>query len=164
MVIGRSVLGRKIECYNARPSRGPVAPVRSLADTLVDHGRRVRALAARCRLSQARGSDQGTDQGSNRRGGACPVRDREAVISEGDHHELILGRPAYPGRPRLGGYSLGDQVANTMKLAANDVQTLVIPGCAHWVAEETPEETLTALTAFLAPYRDGTTAARSTSN
>jgi len=35
------------------------------------------------------------------------------------------------------------------------VQTLVIPGCAHWVPEETPEETLTALTAFLAPYRDG---------
>jgi pimeloyl-ACP methyl ester carboxylesterase len=49
--------------------------------------------------------------------------------------------------------SLGDQVAATMKLAADDVQTLVIPGCAHWVAEETPEETLAALTAFLAPYR-----------
>jgi pimeloyl-ACP methyl ester carboxylesterase len=52
-----------------------------------------------------------------------------------------------------GQYSLGDQVANTMKLAADDVQTLVIPGCAHWVPEETPEETLDALTAFLAPYR-----------
>jgi pimeloyl-ACP methyl ester carboxylesterase len=53
-----------------------------------------------------------------------------------------------------GAHSLGDQVAATMKLAAGDVQALVIPGCAHWVAEETPEETLTALTAFLAPYRD----------
>ena len=53
-----------------------------------------------------------------------------------------------------GGHSLGTQVADTMKLAADDVQTLVIPGCAHWSAEETPEETLTALTAFLAPYRD----------
>jgi pimeloyl-ACP methyl ester carboxylesterase len=52
-----------------------------------------------------------------------------------------------------GAYSLGDQVAGTMKLAADDVQTLVIPGCAHWVAEETPDETLAALTAFLAPYR-----------
>ena len=41
-----------------------------------------------------------------------------------------------------------------MKLAADDVQALVIPGCAHHPAEETPEETLTALTAFLAPYRD----------
>ena len=39
-----------------------------------------------------------------------------------------------------GQYSLGDQVAATMKLAADDVQTLVIPGCAHWVAEETPKK------------------------
>jgi pimeloyl-ACP methyl ester carboxylesterase len=52
-----------------------------------------------------------------------------------------------------GQHSLGEQVADTMKLAADDVQTLVIPGCAHWVAEETPEETLAALTGFLAPYR-----------
>ena len=58
-----------------------------------------------------------------------------------------------------GAHSLGDQVAATMKLAADDVQTLVVPGCAHWVAEETPEEALAALTAFLAPYRDGTAAA-----
>jgi pimeloyl-ACP methyl ester carboxylesterase len=53
-----------------------------------------------------------------------------------------------------GQYSLGDQVANTMKLAADDVQTLVVPGCAHWVPEEAPEEMLAALTTFLAPYRD----------
>ena len=52
-----------------------------------------------------------------------------------------------------GQYSLGEQIADTMKLAADDVQTLVVPGCAHWVAEETPDETLAALTAFLAPYR-----------
>jgi pimeloyl-ACP methyl ester carboxylesterase len=52
-----------------------------------------------------------------------------------------------------GAHSLGEQVADTMKLAASDVQALVIPGCAHWVAEETPQETLAALTTFLAPYR-----------
>jgi pimeloyl-ACP methyl ester carboxylesterase len=57
-----------------------------------------------------------------------------------------------------GAHSLGDQVAAAMKLAADDVQTLAIPGCAHWVAEETPEATLAALTAFLAPYRDSTAA------
>ena len=51
-----------------------------------------------------------------------------------------------------GGHSLGEQVGATMRLAADDVQTVVIPGCAHWVAEETPEETLAALTSFLAPY------------
>jgi pimeloyl-ACP methyl ester carboxylesterase len=59
-----------------------------------------------------------------------------------------------------GAHSLGDQVAGTMKLAADDVQTLVIPGCAHWVAEETPEETLAALTTFLAPYPGEKAAAR----
>jgi pimeloyl-ACP methyl ester carboxylesterase len=52
-----------------------------------------------------------------------------------------------------GQYSLGEQVADTMKLAADDVQPLVVPGCAHWVPEETPDETVAALTAFLAPYR-----------
>ena len=46
-----------------------------------------------------------------------------------------------------------------MKLAPDDLQTLVIPGCGHRVAEETAEETLAALTAFLAPYRDGPAAA-----
>jgi len=34
------------------------------------------------------------------------------------------------------------------------VQTLVIPGCGHWVAEQAPDQLLAALTAFLAPYRD----------
>jgi pimeloyl-ACP methyl ester carboxylesterase len=54
-----------------------------------------------------------------------------------------------------GAHSLGEQVGATMKLAADDVQTLVIPGCAHWVAEEAPDETLAALTEFLAPYQKG---------
>jgi pimeloyl-ACP methyl ester carboxylesterase len=58
-----------------------------------------------------------------------------------------------------GAHSLAEQVADTMKLAADDVQTLVIPGCGHHPAEETPEETLAALTAFLAPYRDEQAAA-----
>jgi pimeloyl-ACP methyl ester carboxylesterase len=34
-----------------------------------------------------------------------------------------------------------------MKLAADDVQTLVIPGCGHHPPEEAPEETLTAFLA-----------------
>jgi pimeloyl-ACP methyl ester carboxylesterase len=49
--------------------------------------------------------------------------------------------------------SLGGQVADTMKLAADDVQTLVVRGCGHHPPEEAPEETLAALTAFLTPYR-----------
>jgi pimeloyl-ACP methyl ester carboxylesterase len=54
-----------------------------------------------------------------------------------------------------GAHSLGEAVGNTMKLAADNVQSLVIPGCGHHPAEEAAEETLAALTAFLAPYRDG---------
>ena len=47
-----------------------------------------------------------------------------------------------------------------MKLVADDVQALVIPGTGHWVAEQAPEELLAALTGFLAPYRDGASAGR----
>lgn len=53
-----------------------------------------------------------------------------------------------------GAASGGEGVGKTMKLAADDVQSLVIPDCGHWLAEEAPEEMLTALTTFLAPYRD----------
>ena len=42
-----------------------------------------------------------------------------------------------------------------MRLAADDVHSVVIPGCGHYGLEEAPEEILTALTTFLAPYRDG---------
>ena len=55
-----------------------------------------------------------------------------------------------------GAESSGEGPGNTMKLAADDVQTLVIPGCGHWVAEQAPEELLAALTAFLALYREST--------
>jgi pimeloyl-ACP methyl ester carboxylesterase len=50
-----------------------------------------------------------------------------------------------------GQYSAGETVAATMRLAADDVQGLVIPGTGHWLAEEAPQELLAALTAFLAP-------------
>ena len=49
-----------------------------------------------------------------------------------------------------------------MKLAADDVQTMVLAGSGHWVAEQAPEQLLAALTAFLAPYRDGVAAAQDT--
>ena len=58
-----------------------------------------------------------------------------------------------------GAESLGARAADTMKLVADDVQTLVIPGIGHWLAEQAPEEMLAALTAFLAPCRDDRAAA-----
>ena len=51
--------------------------------------------------------------------------------------------------------SYGDMVGDAMRLVADDVQSVVLPGSGHWVAEQAPEALLAALTAFLAPYRDG---------
>jgi pimeloyl-ACP methyl ester carboxylesterase len=53
-----------------------------------------------------------------------------------------------------GAAGAGEAAANTMKLAADDVQSVVIPGSGHYCLEEAPEEMLAALTPFLAPYRD----------
>jgi pimeloyl-ACP methyl ester carboxylesterase len=55
--------------------------------------------------------------------------------------------------------SIGEGVGDAMKLTADDVESVVIPGIGHWVAEEAPEALLAALTPFLAPYRDGSGAA-----
>jgi pimeloyl-ACP methyl ester carboxylesterase len=55
--------------------------------------------------------------------------------------------------------SYGSHVGDAMKALADDVQSVVIPGTGHWVAEEAPEEMLAALTAFLVPYRDREAAA-----
>jgi pimeloyl-ACP methyl ester carboxylesterase len=55
--------------------------------------------------------------------------------------------------------SFGEHVADAMRLVADDVQGVVIPATGHFVAEESPEEMLAALTAFLAPYGDRTIAA-----
>jgi pimeloyl-ACP methyl ester carboxylesterase len=54
----------------------------------------------------------------------------------------------------LGGEeSVADAAGKTMKLVADDVQTMVLAGSGHWVAEQAPEQLLAALTEFLAPYR-----------
>jgi pimeloyl-ACP methyl ester carboxylesterase len=56
--------------------------------------------------------------------------------------------------------SYGGHVAEAMTPLADNVQPAVIAGAGHWVAEEAPDEMLAALTAFLAPYRDGSVPAR----
>jgi pimeloyl-ACP methyl ester carboxylesterase len=61
-----------------------------------------------------------------------------------------------------GAESWGEAAGHGMEPAADHVQTVVIPGAGHWVAEQAPDELLAALTAFLAPYRDGSAAARDT--
>ncbi|MFC0842357.1 alpha/beta fold hydrolase [Streptomyces noboritoensis] len=54
-----------------------------------------------------------------------------------------------------GAENLGASVGATMKLVADDVESIVLPECGHYPAEEAPEAMLSALTAFLSPYRDG---------
>ncbi|HSR23651.1 MAG TPA: alpha/beta hydrolase, partial [Candidatus Eisenbacteria bacterium] len=54
-----------------------------------------------------------------------------------------------------GAESAGAMAADTMKLVADDVQTLVIPGIGHWLAEQAPGELSAALTGFLAPVPGG---------
>jgi hypothetical protein len=48
-----------------------------------------------------------------------------------------------------------------MKLLASDVESVVVPDTGHWLAEESPKALLAALTPFLAPYREGAAAGRS---
>ncbi|TQM31443.1 alpha/beta fold hydrolase [Nocardia bhagyanarayanae] len=57
-----------------------------------------------------------------------------------------------------GAQNLGASVGETMTLAADDVDSLVLPECGHYPAEEAPGAMLAALTAFLAPYRNRWTA------
>ena len=52
-----------------------------------------------------------------------------------------------------GATGIGEGTASTMKLVADDVQSVIIPGSGHWVAEEAPEQLLSAITGFLTPYR-----------
>ena len=52
-----------------------------------------------------------------------------------------------------GAASFGAKVGIEMASLATDVQSAVLPGIGHWVAEEGPQETLAVLQPFLAPYR-----------
>ena len=63
-------------------------------------------------------------------------------------------RLAMPVLAMGGAESLGAMTADTMRLTADDVQTLVIPGVGHWLAEEAPEQLVAALTEFLAPTKE----------
>jgi pimeloyl-ACP methyl ester carboxylesterase len=71
---------------------------------------------------------------------------RCAQIEQRKTQRLTLPVLAVGGAQRT-----GEGVGNAMKLAADDVQIVVLAGCGHWVAEQAPEPLLAALTAFLAP-------------
>jgi pimeloyl-ACP methyl ester carboxylesterase len=56
-----------------------------------------------------------------------------------------------------GAESGGDMAGKAMELVADEVQTVVLADCAHWVAEQAPEAVVAELTVFLKPYRDAMT-------
>jgi pimeloyl-ACP methyl ester carboxylesterase len=83
----------------------------------------------------------------------------DTTIAQNEQRKTRLTMPVLA----MGGEaSFGEHVADGVRVVADDVQSVVIPGTGHFVAEEAPEEMLAALTAFLAPYRDGAAAANTT--
>jgi pimeloyl-ACP methyl ester carboxylesterase len=87
------------------------------------------------------------------RGSLAAYRALDATIAQNERRKTQ--RLTLPVLAIGGAEGIGEGAANTMKLAADDVQSVVIPGSGHYCLEEAPEEVLAALTAFLAPYRDG---------
>jgi pimeloyl-ACP methyl ester carboxylesterase len=84
---------------------------------------------------------------------------RAIPASSAQNEQRKTRRLALPVLAIGGEESVGEGAGNTMKLVADDVQTVVLAGSGHWVAEQAPEQLLAALTEFLAPYRDGAAAA-----
>ena len=84
---------------------------------------------------------------------------RAFPVSQAQNEQRKTRRLTMPVLAIGGAESFGEQVGKTMELVADDVQTVVLPDCAHWVAEQAPDAMLAALIGFLAPYRDALAAA-----
>lgn len=78
----------------------------------------------------------------------------DATLDQNDQRAKV--KLPMPVQAIGGADSWGSHVGEAMVELATDVQTVVIPGAAHWVAEQAPEALLAELIAFLAPYRDAT--------
>jgi pimeloyl-ACP methyl ester carboxylesterase len=91
-----------------------------------------------------------TDTFTSRYIDTAEVRLHAVIGGEGPPLLLVHGWPQTWYQWRL----VMPELARDFEVAADDVQTLVIDGSGHWVAEQAPEEMLAALTEFLAPYRE----------
>jgi pimeloyl-ACP methyl ester carboxylesterase len=80
---------------------------------------------------------------------------RAIPVSSAQNEERKSRRLAMPVLAIGGAESSMEGVEATMRLVADNVQGVVLPGAAHWVAEQAPDELLAALTEFLTPYREG---------
>jgi pimeloyl-ACP methyl ester carboxylesterase len=80
-----------------------------------------------------------------------PYRDLELSFEQNTRRKQT--RLTMPVLTLAGEFSVADQVAATIGPVADDVHHVVLPGCGHFPAEETPQEMLAELTEFLRPYR-----------
>jgi pimeloyl-ACP methyl ester carboxylesterase len=92
-----------------------------------------------------------TDTFTSRYIDTAEVRLHAVIGGEGPPLLLVHGWPQTWYQWRL----VMPELARDFEVAADDVQTLVIDGSGHWLAEEATEEMLAALTEFLTPYREG---------
>jgi pimeloyl-ACP methyl ester carboxylesterase len=74
---------------------------------------------------------------------------RELVTTSAQNEQRKARRLTMPVLAIGGAESAGEGIGNTMKLVADDVQTVILPGAGHWVAEQAPAALVTALTKFL---------------
>jgi len=84
-------------------------------------------------------------------GSFAAYRALDATIAQ--NQQRTARRLTLPVLALGGAEGIGEGAAATMRLAADDVQAVVIPGSGHYCLEEAPREVAAALTAFLAPYR-----------
>ena len=91
------------------------------------------------------------------RGSFAAYRALDDTIAQNERR--MRRRLALPVLAIGGAEGIGEGAATTMRLAADDVRSVVISGCGHYCLEEAPEQVLAALTEFLASYRDGPAAA-----
>jgi len=94
------------------------------------------------------------------------TRDREALHCNFEFYRAVeqtVGQNTRRQARRLqlpvlaigGADGLGEGVAETMRLVADNVTPVVLEHCGHYVADEAPEGMLEALEPFLAPYAAG---------
>jgi pimeloyl-ACP methyl ester carboxylesterase len=91
------------------------------------------------------------------RGSLGWYRALDATIAQNE--QRVMRKLTLPVLAIAGEQSLGTRPAEAMMNAAENVQTLVIPGIGHWLMEQAPEQMLAALTAFLTPYKTAHNAA-----
>jgi pimeloyl-ACP methyl ester carboxylesterase len=63
---------------------------------------------------------------------------RELVTTSAQNEQRKARRLTMPVLAIGGAESAGEGIGNTMKLVADDVQTMVLPGAGHWIAEQAP--------------------------